>query len=562
MAKVSEKKKNRLRRDKVLRSANKKLPSFPRFIAGIENDTGAWNFEKAAHLLRRTTIGPTLEEINKSVEEGLEKTLEKLLDTSEKNFAPPINYQDEEDPETPLGQTWVNAQRRKNNFLRENSYAAWRIELILDKTQPISIRENMVLFWQNHFATESNVVNDARYAYWMHERFRNKFLGNFKELVKEVNVDAQMLHYLGGIYNVKEAPNENYARELLELFTIGKGPIDGDDSYTYYTEGDIIQASKVLTGWHSEDVFSGPERQRFNPEDHDETTKVFSNKFNNKSIPNNGAEEHKDLVDMIFESDRVSEYICEKIYRWFVYYVIDDEVKQKIISPLAKTLRDNDYEIKPVLDQLFRSIHFFESHTLGARIKGPIDFNIGFLRQISYTDYKDYSYLDKYYFWKQRHNNIRDQEQSILDSPNVAGWPAYYQNPLFHEYWITSVTLPMRTSQIKSYLTNNGLRASRDNVDLRITSDPLILVASLEKPEDINLIVETLCQWLFPVRAEISESTKSDLIDIVIGGNPNMWADEYNDYISAPTDQKRESLNKKLRELLKEMCLMPEYYLS
>ena len=122
-------------------------------------------------------------------------------------------------------------------------------------------------------------MNDARYVYWMHDRFRNNFLGNFKELVKLVNVDAMTLVYLSGIYNVKEAPNENYARELFELFTIGKGPIDGQDSYTYYTESDIIEASKILTGWQVRKNYSGNNRQYFTEERHDTSTKTFSSKF-------------------------------------------------------------------------------------------------------------------------------------------------------------------------------------------------------------------------------------------------------------------------------------------
>ena len=116
-----------------------------------------------------------------------------------------------------------------------------------------------------------------------------------------------MLVYLSGIYNVKEAPNENYARELFELFTVGKGPIDGDDSYTYYTESDIIEASKILTGWQVRQKFKGSERQFFNPERHDTSTKTFSSKFSNKSIVDNGDKEHEDLIDLIFESERVSE---------------------------------------------------------------------------------------------------------------------------------------------------------------------------------------------------------------------------------------------------------------
>jgi len=565
MGKVSEKKKNTLKRDKVLKFANAELPSFPKLIAGTEGYSGNWNFEKAAHLLRRTTIGPTLEEINKSVEEGLDKTLEKLLDNSEKIFEPPINYADGKDEQVQLGETWVNAvkRREKGDSVRKFSYAGWRVSLILDKKNPISIRENMVLFWQNHFATEWQAVKDSRYIYWMHEKFRNNFIGNFKDIVKEVNIDPQMLEYLSGIYNVKEAPNENYARELFELFTIGKGPIDGEDSYTYYTESDIIEASKVLTGWQVEENFSGSDRQYFTEERHDTSTKTFSSKFSNKSIANNGDKEHEDLIDMIFESDRVSEYICEKIYRWFVYYAIDDEVRNKIILPLAKIFRDNNYEIKPVLETLFNSSHFFEHHTQGAVIKSPIDFNFGILRQIPLTNLDDIYYFNKYKFWWIRHKELEAQEQSILDSPNVAGWPAYYQSPLYHEFWITSVTLPMRTKNIRKYFSNNGVyKVSPENGDLMIKSEPLKILDSIDKPSDIILIVETLCKWLFPIYSEISDSRKSDLINIVIGNNPNLWEDEYNDYINDPNDEKEESLNKKLRILLQEICLTPEYYLS
>ena len=560
MANLVEKKKSLNKRDKVFQVANKKLPSFPKEIAGLEENSSDWNFEKAAHLLRRTTIGPTYDEIKKSVEDGLGQTLNKLLDDTPKSFDPPLNFLDDEDPETPLGETWVNAEKKRNDSKRENSYAAWRVSLILDKKNPISIRENMALFWQNHFATEAAVVNDARYVYWMHDRFRNNFLGNFKELVKLVNIDAMTLVYLSGIYNVKEAPNENYARELFELFTIGKGPIDGQDSYTYYTESDIIEASKILTGWRVKQNFSGSERQYFTEERHDTSTKTFSSKFLNKSIANNGDKEHEDLIDLIFESDRVSEYICEKIYRWFVYYAIDDEVRNKIILPLAKIFRDNNYEIKPVLETLLKSSHFYETHTLGARIKGPIDFSLGVIRQLPFTEYQDFNYRNKYLFWRGKHSNVSDQGQSITDSPNVAGWPAFYQGPLYHEYWISSVTLPLRTNQIKSFLSNNGIRGFGDG--LKIVLQPLDFLLGLENPKDINFVIDLLCKWLFPVFAEISDSTKSELIEIVVGGNTNIWEDELNEYLNDPSEDKKEDINKKLRLLIKEMCLMPEYYLS
>ena len=562
MANLSEKKKKDFRRDKVLKHANQVEPTFPAFIAGLETYSGNWDFQMAAHLLRRTTIGPTIEEINESVEDGLDKTIAKLLDESGSNIQPPINYQDEEDSEVPLGSTWINAERRVNDFKRRNSYSAWRIEQILDKTKSISIRENMVLFWQNHFATEATVVNDARYTYYMHEKFRKNFLGDFKQLVKMVNIDPAMLIYLSGEYNVKDAPNENYARELFELFTIGKGPIDGEGSYTYYTEADIWEASKILTGWRVKRNQRGEERQYFTEDRHDSSLKTFSQKFGKRTISPNGDKEHEDLIDLIFENDRVSEFICEKIYRWFVYYVINDEVSEKIIKPLAKTLRDNNYRIKPVIDQLLRSTHFYEVYIRGAVIKNPISFSLGFLRQFNLSGVEELDVYEKYYFWKARHSNISDQGQSILDHPNVAGWPAYYQEPLYHEYWITSVTLPIRTSHIKYYLSNNGVRASQTDNNVRVKANPLNLIETFDKPEDIVAIVERLCEWLLPVQNEISEELKNDLVNSVVGNNSNIWEDEYTDFINDPDEEKEESLNKKLRSLLKEICLMPEYYLS
>ena len=562
MANLSEKKKKDFRRDKVLKHANQVEPTFPAFIAGLETYSGNWDFQMAAHLLRRTTIGPTIEEINESVEDGLDKTIAKLLDESGSNIQPPINYQDEEDSEVPLGSTWINAERRVNDFKRRNSYSAWRIEQILDKTKSISIRENMVLFWQNHFATEATVVNDARYTYYMHEKFRKNFLGDFKQLVKMVNIDPAMLIYLSGEYNVKDAPNENYARELFELFTIGKGPIDGEGSYTYYTEADIWEASKILTGWRVKRNQRGEERQYFTEDRHDSSLKTFSQKFGKRTISPNGDKEHEDLIDLIFENDRVSEFICEKIYRWFVYYVINDEISEKIIKPLAKTLRDNNYRIKPVIDQLLRSTHFYEVYIRGAVIKNPISFSLGFLRQFNLSGVDELDVYEKYYFWKARHSNISDQGQSILDHPNVAGWPAYYQEPLYHEYWITSVTLPIRTSHIKYYLSNNGVRASQTDNNVRVKANPLNLIETFDKPEDIVAIVERLCEWLLPVQNEISEELKNDLVNSVVGNNSNIWEDEYTDFINDPDEEKKESLNKKLRSLLKEICLMPEYYLS
>ena len=198
MLNVNDKKKSSIKRDKVLKHANKELPKFPRNIAGLEDYSENWNFENAAHLLRRTCFGAKLSEINQAVVLGMDESVEKLLNQEELTPDPPLNDTDYETG-IPIGETWVNYSKWPNTFRFTRSYLAWRVSLILNQPYqspnniPFSIREKMVLFWQNHFATEGTVVQDQRYIYWMNHRLRKNFIGNFKDLVKEINVDAAML---------------------------------------------------------------------------------------------------------------------------------------------------------------------------------------------------------------------------------------------------------------------------------------------------------------------------------------------------------------------------------
>ena len=199
-------------------------------------------------------------------------------------------------------------------------------------------------------------------------------------------------------------------------------------------------------------------------------------------------------------------------------------------------------------------------------IKSPTDFNLGALRQFPFSDTSDFDFRDLYKFWRSRHYDIVDQGQSLWDSPNVAGWQAYYQEPLYHELWITAVTLSMRTKDINLYFNNNGMNATSGEPgapeDVRIYAEPIKLLDEIENPDDIDFIIELFCKWLFPVYSEISDEQKEDFKNIVVGNNPNMWYDEYHEYINDPTDEAKTAINNKLKTLFKEMCLMPEYHLS
>lgn len=336
---------------------------------GLEKYDGNFDYAAAAHLIRRTTFGAHHQQIKEAVGKGLDAVIEELFaDVSLPEE--PINYYFEDDPEVPVGSSWVNKPYYDRGDdtqdfqaqlgSRRRSLFAWQMKTLLERQ--IHIREKMTLFWHNHFVIQSSIVQDANYVYNYSNNLRTNALGNFKDLVGIMTIDPAMLRYLNGNQNNLNAPNENYARELLELFTIGKGDLAGPNDYTTFTEDDVVAAAKVLTGWRdvgyrtSENVDAGA---RFVPPLHDRSSKQFSHRFQNQTIDNQNENEYLALIDMIFNQDEVSRFICRKFYRWFVYYDINEEVEANIIEPLAQMLRENNYEVAPVLKVLLSSAHFY-----------------------------------------------------------------------------------------------------------------------------------------------------------------------------------------------------------
>ncbi len=227
--------------------ANKANPHFDeRAVSGIDPYTGTFGQTELAHLLRRTLFGVTQADLNYFAGMTLDQVVSALL-TLAATPAPPVNaYNDSNftDPDVAAGATWVTAPFGTTgtaNGKRKISLKEWWVGLMLNQDR--SITEKMTLFWHNHFATQMATVNDARYSYKHFALLRANALGNFKTLARAVTTDPNMLVYLNGDTNTLANPNENYGRELQELFTVGKGP----DSL--YTQADVEAAAKVLTGW-------------------------------------------------------------------------------------------------------------------------------------------------------------------------------------------------------------------------------------------------------------------------------------------------------------------------
>ncbi|MBR9920662.1 MAG: DUF1800 domain-containing protein [Bacteroidetes bacterium] len=406
--------------------------------------SGPWTRKQAAHLLRRATYGMPPSMIEASIDYGLDGTIDLLL-ADQPLPDPPLNYYFEDDPYVPIGETWIDtalASEVSTKKYKRDSIRAWTIGNILQ--EGISVREKMTLFWHNHFVISE--INDPRFEYTYITLLRSHAFGNFKTLTKAVCIDPAMLRYLNGNQNTLEAPNENFARELLELFTIGKGPLIGPGDYTNYTENDIAEIAKIMTGWKDVGFSSSIPGEIvgsvFDPVLHDESTKVLSYHFDFVEIPNSGANEYKDLIEVIFQQFEVARFICRRLYRWFVYYEINDTIESEIIEPLAQLLYDNDYEIKPVLEALFKSAHFYSKPFYGAMIKNPLDFTISLIKPFEIVLPEDLG--DKYKSWLLIFDQLEPLQMHIFQHPAVAGWKAYYQAPLFYRHWTTAVTLPER----------------------------------------------------------------------------------------------------------------------
>ena len=246
--------------------------------SGIKRFKGKWEANQAAHLLKRTLFGVKKEDLDYFQKRGLKKAVKELLYAETPLPAPPINnYNDDKytDPEVPAGATWVASLKYDgmNNGRRRNSFKSWWLGLMI--SQDRSIREKMVLFWHNHFVTESNTVDNALFCYQYNVLLRQYALGNFKEFVKAVTLEPAMLRYLNGYANTRKAPDENYGRELQELFTVGKGP------GSHYTEDDVKAAARVLTGYT---VNYKTFTSSFDPNRHDDTDKQFSAFYGHRLI--------------------------------------------------------------------------------------------------------------------------------------------------------------------------------------------------------------------------------------------------------------------------------------
>ena len=517
---------------------------------GIEPYTGKFDTVSAGHLLRRTTFACTKENIDKFSKMSLSEAVDAIL-SPEPSPADPL------DPTT--GKTWHDLPYdSKNNGLYVRYLKTWWLGNIL-KSDP-KIHQKLTLFWHNHFVTEAASVNDARYIYSYYKTLQNYALGNIQLFTMAITVEPAMLRYLNGNTNTASRPNENYGRELQELFTIGKGPEISPGNYTNYSEHDVQTAAKVLTGWkdNTTDVTSS-----FILNNHDKTDKTFSSDYGNKTVKGRndskaGLEELNDMIGMIFSQTATSQFLTRKLYRWFVYYEIDAQTEANVIVPLAKIMVDNNFEIKPVLRALFSSAHFNDSANIGCMIKNPVDFITQMIHGLG-NNIPDMD-KDPVNFYKYGFNlaaALAVLEMNLFDPPNVAGWSEYYQEPDYYRLWLNTATFPQRNGYTDVAVYGSANLGSSFAMDVIAFTEQ-----HCSNPADAKTIIKDITDYLMVIPLT-QDQLDFILSNIFIPGLPDYeWTVEWSDYKSNPNDKKKKSLvQTKLMGLLKFILRLPEYQL-
>ena len=520
-------------------------------MASLNPVTGTLGNRRSAHILKRGTFGPTRAEIGLFAGRTANQAMTDLFQTPAPP-APPADY---------------------------DTFKSWWIGQMINSGS--SIVEKMVFFYHTHFTTKEEVVGDRQALYHQNELFRYYALGDFKELTKKVCLDNAMMIFLDGRDNDRNNVNENFGRELLELYSIGKGPQIGAGDYTHYTEQDVKEAARVLSGYGNDEDFLTIDPDTGIPTSfvkndggtvataHDAEVKVFSDKFQNTTIQPNALvgddatvdatlDELDQLIDMIFNQDETARHICRKLYRFFMYYEITPEIEQDIIEPLANTFRTNNYLIQPVLQQLFGSEHFYDADNAvvqddnhAAIIKSPLELVVGTIRYFGialptpgteeFNDAVDNGILGP----------MRLQGMDLLEPYEVAGYPAYHQNPDFNRNWISHNHLARRYEYIAQLMTSM--------MDFGFQLDPVAYVENnISDPSNAQVVVQELVDDLLP---EIITTVRFDhfLNDILLDGlSMGNWTTEWFAYQGSGDDS---AVRTQLEALFNALMQSPEYQL-
>lgn len=422
--------------------------------------------EKIKHLYWRAGFGLSIQEWEQKRNMPVSQAVDELF--SKANSTPPLKAANAPDVEGFLQMSEkdrAEARKQERRLVILQS-AAWIKRMSNDNESPLL--ERMTLFWHGHFACQSKT---STLASTQLNTIRKHALGNFRDLVLAIARDPSMIRFLNNQQNRKQKPNENFARELMELFTIGRGN---------YSEKDIKEAARAFTGWSSTAKGEFIFRSRV----HDYGQKTF--------FGQNGRFDGKDIIDMILEKKETAQFIVRKIYRYFV----NEEINEKHVQQLSNIFYVSDYDIAKLMRTIFLSDWFYEAKNRGSKIKSPVDLVAGMMKNLDIEFENELALV----FLQ------RSLGQSLFNPPNVAGWPG-------NKSWVDNSTLMIRLN-LPAYLLNSKevnfklkeeFEAKRQNKITRRLSANLDLTPILAQVQgkDIEEQVDYLSTYLLPSKGRV-----------------------------------------------------------
>ena len=409
-----------------------------------------WSRLTAAHLLRRAGFGFTSAQLDDAVAKQPSAVVRSLVyDRSESD-----QFQKE-----------ISAVARTvlAGGDSEQLGSWWTYRLL---HTPDQLREKMTLFWHGHFATGAEKVDNADAMFAQNEFLREHALGDFGALAHAISRDPAMLVYLDSVTNRKSHPNENYARELMELFCLGEGN---------YTEGDVQQLARCFTGW---EIKRG--KYRFNRFQHDTGEKQI--------LGQSGKFTGDDGVDIVLAQDAAAEFIATKLFHFFV--CDEPHPSPALIAPLAQTLREHDMNVAPLVEKILSSNLFFSDTAVARKIRSPVEMAIGLMRCLDATTNTN-----------KLSGDMREVGQGLFYPPNVKGWDG-------GRTWINSSTLLGRANLVRELLHDESTRFAGGELEAYL--DQQYLESGAE-------IVGWLAEMLLAV--ELAPHARKQLIEVVDNGN-------------------------------------------
>ena len=576
--------------------------------------SGTLGVKRAAHLLRRAAFG------------GLKADIDAFAPLTATSAVSNLFNNNLDDPLLPIdpltGTEWISTgalesgseegelqEYFKGWFLGQMVASGYNGNLRLT----CQAREKIVLFMHTHFTTKQSVVNDSRALYFQNQLFRSYAFDkapaedfNFKNLAKKICVDNAMLKFLDGRLNVKGNPNENFARELMELYTIGRGlegtlpPLVEEGDYYNYKEQDVQAAARVLSGFDTDDTYStididtglprGRARGGDNATQHDMDIKQFSDRLNNAVIapdslllsdPNVTNEEValdeiSQFIELLYSMNETARYICRKVYRFYVYHNITQEIEDNIIAEMAATFTGSGFKIQNVIEELLMSQHFYDANAglddnnFGGIIKSPLDLILNTTRffNLPLPDYQN----DTLRFYETTGELLRSLEYQGLNfyEPfEVAGYTAYHQFPVYNRNWISTNYLTRRYDFIQQFFEGMNMMDPLNSFDLlQFIRDNI----PLNIAENAESLIIALAEYLLPVSDNLTFSDNDGtaeitgerlryfrhafLFDPQIDADPlSAWTFRWNNLVEV------EVVRNQLKNLMNAMLQSPEYQL-